>query len=83
LSRRIGATWLTLLLSKELLYSGRDLRSVDLSIHAGAPGEVDALYQGYIAPGSRKGRRSFKTEIHEKMQSSHVEDPFGVRSDII
>jgi len=47
------------------------------------PDEVDALYQAFIKAGAKKGWEPFDTEMYEPMRFSYVDDPFGVRIDII
>jgi hypothetical protein len=47
------------------------------------PDEVDALYQAFIEAGAKKGWEPFDTEMYEAMRFSFIDDPFGVRIDII
>jgi uncharacterized glyoxalase superfamily protein PhnB len=80
---RMGATWLTLFPSKESPHPGSNPRNAEFAIQVATPDEVDALYQAFIEAGAKKGWEPFDTEMYETMRFSYVDDPFGVRIDII
>jgi uncharacterized glyoxalase superfamily protein PhnB len=80
---RMGATWLTLFPSKESPHPGSNPRNAEFAIQVATPDEVDALYQAFIEAGAKKGWEPFDTEMYEPMRFSCVDDPFGVRIDII
>jgi len=63
--------------------SGNNPRNAEFAIQVAAPDEVDALYQAFIDAGVKKGWEPFDTEMYEKMRFSYIDDPFGVRIDII
>ena len=80
---RMGATWLTLFPSKESPHPGSNPRNAEFAIQVAKPNQVDALYQAFIDAGAKKGWEPFDTEMYEAMRFSNVDDPFGVRIDII
>jgi uncharacterized glyoxalase superfamily protein PhnB len=80
---RMGPTWLTLFPAKEAAHPGRNPRNAEFAIQAAEPDQVDALYQAFIEAGAKKGWEPFDTEMYEAMRFSYVDDPFGVRIDII
>ena len=80
---RMGSTWLTLFPSKEATYPGSNPRNTEFAIQVAVPDEVDALYQAFIDAGAKKGWEPFNTEMYEEMRFCYVDDPFGVRIDII
>jgi len=80
---RMGATWLTLFPAKEAAHPGSNPRNAEFAIQVAEPDEVDALYLAFIEAGAKKGWEPFDTEMYEAMRFSYVDDPFGVRIDII
>ena len=80
---RMGATWLTLFPTKESTHPGSNPRNAEFAIQVAEPDEVDTLYQAFIDAGAKKGWEPFDTEMYEKMRFSYIDDPFGVRIDII
>jgi len=83
ISWRMGATWLTLFPAKEAAHPGKNPRNAEFAIQVAEPDEVDALYQAFIEAGAKKGWEPFDTDMYESMRFSYVDDPFGVRIDII
>ncbi|MCJ7537998.1 MAG: VOC family protein [Anaerolineales bacterium] len=80
---RMGSTWLTLFPSKEAPFPGSNPRNTEFAIQVEAPDEVDALYQAFIDAGAKKGWEPFDAEMYEAMRFCNVDDPFGVRIDVI
>jgi predicted 3-demethylubiquinone-9 3-methyltransferase (glyoxalase superfamily) len=79
----MGATWLTLFPAKEASHLGSNPRNTEFAIQVAEPAEVDTLYQAFIEAGAKKGWEPFDTEMYEAMRFSFIDDPFGVRIDII
>jgi len=80
---RMGATWLTLFPAKEAAHPGSNPRNAEFAIQVAEPDQVDVLYQAFIEAGAKKGWEPFDTEMYEAMRFSYIDDPFGVRIDII
>ena len=80
---KMGATWLTLFNSKESPFPGENPRNTEFAIQVSAPDEVDALYHALVKAGAVPGWEPRDTEMYVPMRFAYVEDPFGVRIDVI
>ncbi|MFZ0547254.1 MAG: VOC family protein [Candidatus Promineifilaceae bacterium] len=80
---RMGDTWLTLFPSKEGPHPGSNPRSAEFAIQVATPEEVDRLHAALVAAGAKDIWTPEDTEMYNPMRFSCVDDPFGVRIDII
>lgn len=80
---RMGATWLTIFPSKEGSDPQGNPRNAEFAIEVSKPEDVDALYQALLDAGATAGWEPKDTEMYDPMRFAYVDDPFGVRIDII
>lgn len=80
---RMGDTWLTLFSNEEGTDKTRNPANTEFAIQVATPEQVDNLYQHLIDAGATAGWPPEDTEMYEGMRFCYVDDPFGVRIDII
>ena len=80
---RMGNTWLTLFPDKEGTQPGSNPRNTEFAIQVANPEEVDRLHAAFIAAGAKDIHSPEDTEMYDPMRFSCVDDPFGVRIDVI
>ena len=80
---QMGATWLTLFESTEGTDPNQNPHNTEFAIQVAKPAEVDALYAAFVAAGAKAGWEPKDTEMYVPMRFAYVDDPFGVRIDII
>ena len=79
---RLGSTWLTLFKSDIGTVKESNPRNAEFAIQVAEPGEVDRLYEAFLAAGAKKCMVPEDTEMYEPMRFACVDDPFGVRIDM-
>ena len=80
---RLGDTWLTFFPDSEGTHPGSNPRNTEFAIQVATPGEVDRLHAALIEAGAKNIHTPEDTEMYVPMRFSAVDDPFGVRIDII
>ncbi len=80
---KLGDTWLTLFPSKEGTTPGKNPRNAEFAIQVATPEEVDKLHALFIEHGAKNCWTPEDTEMYDPMRFSAVDDPFGVRIDVI
>ena len=58
-------------------------RNAEFAIQVETPEQVDVLYEKLIAAGAKDCLKPEDTEMYDKMRFSCVDDPFGIRIDVI
>lgn len=80
----LGNTWLTLFpTSAGGNVPDANPRNAEFAIQVAEPAQVDVLYQALIDAGATSCWEPEDTEMYEKMRFSCVDDPFGIRIDVI
>lgn len=80
---RLGDTWLTLFHDNEGTHPGSNPRNAEFAIQVATPQEVDRLYAAFITAGAKDIHTPEDTEMYVPMRFSCVDDPFGVRIDVL
>jgi hypothetical protein len=80
---QFGNTWLTFFPASEGTHPGSNPRNTEFAIQVATPQEVDRLHAARSEAGARNVRTPEDTEMYVPMRFSAVDDPFGVRIDII
>lgn len=79
---RMGATWLTLLPSRDGTGPEHNPTNAEFAVQVSAAEEVDALYAALIEAGAQPLMPPADTKMYERMRYGCVDDPFGVRIDV-
>jgi len=81
---QLGNTWLTLFPSEDAgAFPASNPRNAEFAVQVAAPEQVDKLYEALIAAGATAGWQPEDTEMYEKMRFAYVDDPVGIRIDVI
>ncbi|HET8985405.1 MAG TPA: VOC family protein [Trueperaceae bacterium] len=80
---RLGSTWLTLAFNAEGTVPGTRPANVEFAIEVTSVSEVDRLFDALVAAGGVAGRKPTDTVMYRPMRYAYVEDPFGVRIDVL
>ena len=80
---KMGATHLTIFPSTIGTEPGANPRNAEFAVQVAQPEEVDALYEALVAAGATAGWEPRDTEMYVPMRFAYVDDPFGVRIDVI
>lgn len=80
---RMGNTWLTLAPNAHGTEPGSEPRNVEFAIEVASLSEVDRLYRAFVAAGATPGSPPRDTEMYVPMRYAYVDDPFGVRIDVV
>jgi hypothetical protein len=78
----LGATWLTLFESKIGTVKESNPRNAEFAIQLAEPGEVDRMYEAFLAAGAKECMKPEDTEMYVPMRFACVDDPFNVRVDM-
>jgi uncharacterized glyoxalase superfamily protein PhnB len=79
---KMGTTWLTVFPGEHGPTPQGTTGNVEFAIQVGSPGEVDRLFQAFLAAGVETSLAPSETRMYERMRYAYVDDPFGVRIDI-
>ena len=80
---KMGRTWLTIFPSKIGVDPDNNPRNAEFAIQVSSPEEVDVLYAKLVEAGAEAGWEPKDTWMYEPMRFCYVDDPFGIRIDII
>lgn len=80
---KLGHTWLTIFPAQEGTDPAGNPRNAEFALQVASPAEVDVLYQALVAAGAKPVWNPEDTWMYEDMRFSCVDDPFGIRLDII
>jgi catechol 2,3-dioxygenase-like lactoylglutathione lyase family enzyme len=80
---RLGDTWLTFFPAKEGTHPGSNPRNTEFAIQVATPEEVDRLHAALMTAGAKDIRTPEYTRMYVPMRFCCVEDPFGVRIDVL
>ena len=80
---RLGTTWLTLAPNADGTAPGARPANVEFAIEVTSPAEVDRLFDALVTAGASVGREPTDTVMYRPMRYAYVEDPFGVRIDVL
>lgn len=79
----IGSTWLTFFPAKGGTDPNRNPCNSEFAIEVETPEEVDRLHSAFVEAGAKDVWTPEDTEMYVPMRFSAVDDPFGIRIDII
>jgi methionine synthase I (cobalamin-dependent) len=79
----MGDTWLTFFSAEAAAYPGSNPRNAEFAIQVATPEEVDRLHAALITAGAKDIRTPEYTRMYVPMRFCCVEDPFGVRIDVL
>ena len=80
---KMGATHLTIFPGTAGTHPKSNPRNTEFAIQVAKPDEVDALYAALVEAGATAGWEPKDTEMYVPMRFCYVDDPFGVRIDVI
>jgi len=80
---QMGNTWLTLFSSKIGTNPAANPANTEFAIQVASAEEVDMLHQRLVDAGAKNFWAPEDTQMYEKMRFSCVDDPFGVRINVI
>ncbi|MBE0697234.1 MAG: hypothetical protein IH586_09945, partial [Anaerolineaceae bacterium] len=75
--------WLEMAASQHGTGPGSNPRNTEFAVQVAAAEEVDALFLALIEAGAKQLMPPQDTTMYEAMRFACVDDPFGVRIDII
>jgi catechol 2,3-dioxygenase-like lactoylglutathione lyase family enzyme len=79
---KLGDTWLTLF-PKGGTEEGANPRNAEFAVEVAEPADVNRLYEALRAAGAAEGWAPRDAEMYVPMRFAYVDDPFGIRIDII
>ena len=80
----LGNTWLTLFPSADGgVFPDSNPRNGEFAVQVGSPEQVDILFNAMVDAGAKPFWEPKDGEMYEKMRFSCVDDPVGIRVDII
>ena len=82
---RLGDDWLTLFRAKDGPHPDAGPRNCEFAIRVNTPEDVDAVYERMVELGAKpiKGYGPTDTWMYEKMRFACIDDPFGIRVDVV
>lgn len=79
---KMGSTWLTVFPGASGPRPDSAMANVEFAIEVASPGEVDRLYEAFVAAGVTGSGPPMNTVMYEQMRFAYIDDSFGIRIDI-